>query len=101
MLTGAYPHTTRVQTLLHPLSDEVSTITETLQADGYQTVAVVTNRMLTLDRRLNRGFDVYDHDATNVRDATATSRMVPHISDRVISPTSGYPATFAVAPPEM
>ncbi len=73
LLTGAYPHTTLVQTLVYPLSDKVTSIAEVLHEDGYQTIAVVTNRMLTPDRKLNRGFDVYDNDGTNVRNAVATT----------------------------
>lgn len=73
LFTGAYPHTTLVQTLYYPLSDKVTTIAEVLRRDGYQTVAVVTNHILTLNRKLNRGFDVYDLDTTEVRGAARTS----------------------------
>jgi arylsulfatase A-like enzyme len=82
LLTGAYPHTTLVQTLHYPLSDEVTSIAQVLQEDGYQTIAVVTNRMLTPERKLDRGFGVYDHDEANVRDAAATtSAALAHFTD--------------------
>ncbi|MCZ6767583.1 MAG: sulfatase-like hydrolase/transferase, partial [bacterium] len=60
LLTGAYPHTTGVRTLTDSLSDEVTSIAEVFREAGYQTVAVVTNNVLKPERRLDRGFDVYD-----------------------------------------
>lgn len=75
LLTGAYPHTTGVRVLMHPLRDEVVPITEVLQADGYTTLAVVTNQMLGEERKLNRGFDVY-LPAKDTRDARATTNIM-------------------------
>lgn len=60
LLTGAYPHTTGVRTLVDRLPSEETSIAEALQAIGYRTVAVVTNRMLGPGRGLEAGFDVYD-----------------------------------------
>ncbi len=60
LLTGAYPHATGVRTLFHALSDEVVTVTEVLGERGYQTLAVVTNQVLSRNRRLARGFDHYE-----------------------------------------
>jgi arylsulfatase A-like enzyme len=71
LLTGAYPHTTGVRTLVDPLRDDVATLTERLRARGFATVAVISNHMLTSDRRLDRGFDVYDL-ASDERDAAGT-----------------------------
>ena len=72
LLTGAYPHATGVRTLVDSLGDDVTTLTERLRARGFATVAVVSNHMLTRDRRLDRGFDVYDF-ATDERDAVGTT----------------------------
>lgn len=75
MLTGSYPHTTGVRVLRHALHDDVTPITEVLKADGYHTVAVVTNQMLGKERKLNRGFDIY-LDAKDTRDAAATTDVM-------------------------
>jgi arylsulfatase A-like enzyme len=72
LLTGAYPHTTGVRTLVDPLGAGVLTLTERLRERGYQTIAVVSNHMLTAERGLDRGFDVYDF-ADDTRDATGTT----------------------------
>ena len=58
LLTGAYPHTTGVRTLVDRLPSEETSIAEVMQAAGYHTVAVVTNRMLGPGRGLDAGFDV-------------------------------------------
>ncbi|PCJ51597.1 MAG: hypothetical protein COA70_14010 [Planctomycetota bacterium] len=75
ILTGAYPHTTGVRVLRHALKDDVIPITETLKADGYQTLAVVTNQMLGPERKLSRGFDTY-LSAKDTRDAKATTDVL-------------------------
>ncbi|MHC4379749.1 MAG: sulfatase family protein [Planctomycetota bacterium] len=75
LLTGAYPHTTGVRVLMHPLREEVIPITEVLHGDGYRTIGVVTNQMLGPERKLNRGFDVY-LPAKDTRDAAATTDVL-------------------------
>lgn len=75
LLTGGYPHTTGVHTLVDPLGDDVVSLAETMRGAGYRTVAVVSNHLLTRQRRLDRGFDVYD-DASDRRDAVATTEAV-------------------------
>lgn len=72
MLTGAYPHTHGVRTLFDSLSGDVTTVTELAQGAGYKTIAVVSNHILTRERGLDRGFDVYDF-GTDARDAQATT----------------------------
>lgn len=72
MLTGAYPHTHGVRTLFDSLSDDVTTVTELARDAGYKTIAVVSNHILTRERGLDRGFDVYDF-GTDARDAQATT----------------------------
>jgi arylsulfatase A-like enzyme len=72
LFTGSYPHTNGVRTLTDSLRGDVQTITEALRASGYQTVAVVTNQVLTRQRGLDRGFDVYDV-ASDTRNAEATT----------------------------
>jgi len=72
LLTGAYPHATGVRNLLQPLSPSVVTLTERLRARGFATVAVVSNHILTEERRLNVGFDVYDF-ASDERGAVGTT----------------------------
>lgn len=60
LLTGAYPHTTGVRTLSSRLKPTAYTLAETLVADGYRTLATVTNHVLKPSRRLDRGFETYD-----------------------------------------
>lgn len=75
LLTGAYPHTHGVRTLYDPLDEGVASLAELLQWRGYHTVAVVSNHVLTPERRLDRGFAVYDA-AGDARDAAATTDAV-------------------------
>ncbi len=75
LLTGAYPHRHGVRTLIDSLDDSVTTLAEIFQRRGFHTVAVVSNHLLTPQRRLFRGFDIYDH-ADDRRDAVATTDAV-------------------------
>ncbi|MEE8526393.1 MAG: sulfatase [Thermoanaerobaculia bacterium] len=72
LLTGAYPHTTGVRTLYDPLSDTVASLAEILSRNGFRTAAVVSNHVLTRERRLDRGFKVYDAagDGRGARETT-------------------------------
>jgi arylsulfatase len=72
LLTGAYPHTNGVRTLTDSVSEDVTTLAEIMSEFGYQTLAVVTNQVLTRKRGLARGFDVYDV-AADARTARATT----------------------------
>jgi arylsulfatase len=72
LLTGAYPHTNGVRTLTDSVSEDVTTLAEAMSDFGYQTLAVVTNQVLTRKRGLARGFDVYDV-AADTRTARATT----------------------------
>jgi arylsulfatase A-like enzyme len=74
LLTGAYPHTTGVRTLVDRLAPEQVTLAEALGAAGYRTVAVVNNRILVSGRGLSAGFDAYDGGL--VRDARETNGAV-------------------------
>lgn len=59
LLTGAYPHGSGVRALWENMPAGVVTWPQLLQGAGWQTFAVVTNNVLTPERGLNRGFDVY------------------------------------------
>ncbi len=72
LLTGAYPHGHGVRTLYDPLAGGVTSLAETLQRAGYRTFAVVSNHVLSRERRLDRGFEVYDA-AGDARGARATT----------------------------
>jgi arylsulfatase len=72
LLSGAYPRTTTVRDLVDPLPPQITSLAELLRARGYATVAVVSNHILTPDRKLDRGFDVYDF-ADDAREAAATT----------------------------
>jgi arylsulfatase len=72
LLTGRYPHGTGVRVLTDRLRDDVVTIGELVGKQGFRTVAVVSNHILTRDRGLDRGFDVYD-TAGDVRGAKETT----------------------------
>jgi len=82
MLTGAYPHSTGVRTLTDTLSDSVILLPDELRQAGYQTIAVVTNNVLSPPRRLNRGFDQYDY-ARDIRPASETTAAALALLDKV------------------
>jgi len=73
LLTGVYPHTSRVRTLSDPLAEEVVSVAELFRARGYRTIAVVSNHVLRPEKGLGRGFEIYDY-AGDGRDAEATTR---------------------------
>lgn len=73
LLTGVYPHTSRVRTLSDPLAKEVVSVAELFRARGYRTLAVVSNHVLRPQRGLGRGFEVYDY-AGDARNAEETTR---------------------------
>lgn len=77
LLTGAYPHTTGVRTLYDRLAPGVVSLAELVRGQGYTTVAVVSNHVLTTERNLDRGFHVYDA-ADDSRDAAMTNDAVFH-----------------------
>ncbi len=72
LLTGTYPHTTKVYTLVDALAPEIVTLAELAKKRGYTTLAVVSNHILAPERGLHRGFDIYDF-ADDSRDAAATT----------------------------
>jgi arylsulfatase A-like enzyme len=73
MFTGRYPSETGVRTLYDRLAPEVVPLAEIARQNGYGTIAVVSNHILTRERGLDRGFDVYDY-ASDIRTARATTR---------------------------
>ena len=60
LLTGAYPHTTRVRNLFGRLPEDVVSVVELLRAADWRTGAVVSNHLLTPQRGLDREFEHYD-----------------------------------------
>jgi arylsulfatase A-like enzyme len=81
LLTGAYPHTTKVRSLADPLAPEIVSVAELFRARGYRTVAVVSNHVLRPRRGLTRGFEVYDY-AGDARDGAATTRAaLAHLAE--------------------
>lgn len=72
LLTGRYPHRTGVRSLLDRLSESATSLAEIAKENGFATVAVVSNHILTEQRGLGRGFDVYDA-AGDHRTAAATT----------------------------
>jgi len=72
LLTGRYPHATKVRTLLDRLSPNTPSLAEIARHHGYETVAIVSNHLLTPERGLDRGFDTYDF-ADDSRSAKQTT----------------------------
>lgn len=72
LLTGTYPHTHGVRRLLDRLEPGLPTLASLARRRGRSTVAIVSNHLLTDDRGLDRGFDVYD-TASDVRGAAETT----------------------------
>jgi arylsulfatase A-like enzyme len=79
LLTGAYPHTTKVRSLVDRLAPEVVSVAELFRARGFRTIAVVSNHVLRRQRGLNRGFEIYDYSGDG-RNASATTRAaIDHV----------------------
>lgn len=82
LLTGCYPHTTKVRRLWSRMTPEMVSLAQMAKQRGYVTIAVVSNRVLIRKRGLARGFDVYDF-APDTRDATGTtSAAIHHLAKR-------------------
>jgi len=65
LLTSRYPAYHGVtQSALSYLGDDVETLTEVLERDGYTTAAFVSNPVLERGRNLGQGFAVYDQRMT-------------------------------------
>ena len=73
LLTGRYPHGHGVRTLTDPLPTSVPVLAEAAKEAGYATLAIVSNHLLTPERGLGRGFDVYD-SAPDAREATQNTQ---------------------------
>jgi arylsulfatase len=73
LLTGRYPHKTGLRFNTGELSPNVVTLAEIMKNAGYQTAAVISSNVLRPERRLDRGFLVYDF-ARGWRDALTTSQ---------------------------
>jgi arylsulfatase A-like enzyme len=73
LLTGAYPHTTKVRSLVDPLAPHLVSVAELFRARDFRTLAVVSNHVLRRERGLGRGFEVYDYSGDG-RDAFDTTR---------------------------
>jgi arylsulfatase A-like enzyme len=79
-LTGCYPHTTKVRSLVDTMHPDLVSIAQMARGAGYRTVAVVSNHVLLPERGLNRGFEVYDQGA-DVRNAHLTTEAaIRHLS---------------------
>ena len=72
LMTGLYPHTTHVRTLLDALAPDAVPLASIARHNGFAPIAVVSNHILTAERGLDRGFDIYDF-ADDVRDARQTT----------------------------
>lgn len=82
MLTGCYPHTTKVRRLWDRMEPEIVSLAQMAKQHGYATIAVVSNRVLIRKRGLDRGFDVYDF-APDTRDAAGTTAAaIRHLAKR-------------------
>jgi len=75
MLTGRYPHGTGVRTLVDRLPPAATSLAELARDNGYKTVAVVSNHILTPARGLYQGFDEYDFSG-DTRSAMQTTEVV-------------------------
>jgi len=77
MFTGLYPSSHGVLTNRYRLTDEVTTLAEGLQAQGYRTGAFVSSYVLEPGGSgMHRGFEWYDHDFF-------ASNLVPHPVSRL------------------
>jgi arylsulfatase A-like enzyme len=82
LMTGLYPRSHGLMTLLHTLSDEQTTLAEYLQRLGYTTGAVVTDNVAP-ETGLQQGFETYDdHHKIWINSAAARAgHLVPEAID--------------------
>ena len=71
-LSGLYPQRHGVRRLWDSLPGGVAWLPEHARQAGYHTLAIVSNHLLTRERGLDRGFEVYDF-GDDARDAPATT----------------------------
>ena len=77
LLSGCYPHTTDVRTLDDQMNPDVYSIAQLARYARFRTIAVVSILVVGARRKLNRGFEVYDH-ATDIRNAALTTGAAIH-----------------------
>ena len=76
ILSGLYPPSHGVRNNgIHYVSEEVTTLAETLSSEGYRTGAFVSAAVLEKRYGLDRGFEIYDDDLSSGRNRH--ERMVP------------------------
>jgi arylsulfatase A-like enzyme len=71
-LSGLYPQRHGVRRLWDHLPDRVVWLPALARDAGYRTLAIISNHILTRERGLDRGFEVYDF-GDDARDAAATT----------------------------
>jgi len=88
LFSGRYPHGTGVRRLFDSLAPVVTPLAEIAKWNGAETIAVVSNHILTRERGLDRGFELYDpasdHRSAAETTAAALSAMRSTGSDRPI-----------------
>jgi arylsulfatase A-like enzyme len=82
-LSGLYPQRHEVRRLWDRLPEAVDWLPELAREAGYRTIAIVSNHILTRERGLDRGFEVYDFgdDGRDARATTAAALAVLHEID--------------------
>jgi len=86
IITGFLPHETKVFSNKYVLPAEVNTVAELLQRQGYRTLAVVSNFVLTAGSGFDQGFDFYDDQMDEVELIRGVpERIAEHTTDAAIS----------------
>lgn len=90
MLSGFLPHETKVIENI-PLVPQIDSLPEILQAQGYTTIAVVSNYVLRQGNGFDQGFDVFD-DTMEERELIRKwpERMAGATADRAIELLEEY-----------
>lgn len=81
MMTGLHPHVHKTKPNRGTLNEKYLTLAELLQAEGYETAAVVDNANLSSFFKFNQGFWTYTEVWNEVEDKSGSS---PYITARVL-----------------
>lgn len=87
LLTGLYPNRHGVKTHLNKLQKKTPTLASVLEAEGYNTMAIVSSRSLSPNYGFDHGFETFESMIGWKRDSASIGRIVnrgDEITDRGI-----------------
>jgi arylsulfatase len=81
LLTGLHPHNHGLRRLFDARDPRAITLAEVARRNGYRTVAVVSNHVVTRARGLDAGFEVYDNTGDGRTAVDTTRDALAHLSE--------------------